>query len=141
MSASAELRGKLAARMVEDLYEAAEDLLGKAVALAPVAEGTLRASGTVALTLNGRRFEGAGALAAVREVARQMARAGDQVKVEAEVVFPQVYAARQHEETGWKHPKGGQAKYLSTPLAANASRYGELLELGQRVTIKRHGNI
>ncbi|CAB0494877.1 hypothetical protein BKD80_05820 [Corynebacterium diphtheriae] len=23
-----------------------------------------------------------------------------------------VYAARQHEETGWSHPRGGQAKYL-----------------------------
>lgn len=25
-----------------------------------------------------------------------------------------VYAARQHEETSWQHPRGGQAKYLAT---------------------------
>jgi hypothetical protein len=30
----------------------------------------------------------------------------------AEVAFTAVYAARQHEEVTWKHPQGGQAKYL-----------------------------
>lgn len=39
------------------------------------------------------------------------------------VGFNQVYAHRQHEELGWKHPHGGQAKYLSTPLYANAGIY------------------
>lgn len=38
-----------------------------------------------------------------------------------------VYAARQHEETTWKHPRGGKAKYLSDPLKANADRYARAL--------------
>jgi hypothetical protein len=32
------------------------------------------------------------------------------------VEFDQVYAHRQHEEIGWKHPRGGQAQYLSAPF-------------------------
>jgi hypothetical protein len=39
------------------------------------------------------------------------------------VAFNQVYAHRQHVELGWKHPHGGQAYYLSTPLYANAERF------------------
>ena len=30
-----------------------------------------------------------------------------------------IYAARQHEELGWKHPRGGQAKYLETAMTQN----------------------
>jgi len=33
------------------------------------------------------------------------------------------YAVRQHEETGWNHPNGRQAKYLETPCKEHA---GEL---------------
>jgi hypothetical protein len=35
----------------------------------------------------------------------------------------QVYAHRQHEDTMYKHPHGGQAKYLEGPLFARASFY------------------
>jgi hypothetical protein len=31
------------------------------------------------------------------------------------VRVPSVYAKRQHEDMGLKHPRGGQAKYLSEP--------------------------
>jgi hypothetical protein len=35
-----------------------------------------------------------------------------------EVGFGTVYAARQHEETEWKHPRGGEAKYLEKAVAS-----------------------
>ena len=35
-------------------------------------------------------------------------------KASADVRYSIVYAARQHEETGWNHPRGGQAKYLES---------------------------
>jgi hypothetical protein len=41
------------------------------------------------------------------------------------VSFDTPYATRQHEEVWYKHPKGGQAKYLETPLKANLSKYVE----------------
>lgn len=37
----------------------------------------------------------------------------------ADVRYSIVYAARQHEETGWRHPKGGQAKYLISAAEDN----------------------
>ena len=30
-----------------------------------------------------------------------------------------VYAARQHEETTWQHPRGGQAKFMETAMTQN----------------------
>jgi hypothetical protein len=39
------------------------------------------------------------------------------------VVVDQVYAQRQHEDLNQKHPKGGQAKYLSQPLLDNRNDY------------------
>lgn len=30
-----------------------------------------------------------------------------------------IYAARQHEETGWNHPRGGQAKFMETAMTQN----------------------
>jgi hypothetical protein len=41
------------------------------------------------------------------------------------VAYDQAYAHRQHEETTWKHPRGGQAHYLSIPLWANMHGYLE----------------
>lgn len=75
-----------------------EDLLGQAQRDAPVEEGTLRGSGQTHTTVFGDR-------------------------VETEVSFDTVYAARQHEEVTWKHPKGGKAKYLEDNLKAMAPRY------------------
>ena len=31
-----------------------------------------------------------------------------------------IYAARQHEETSWNHPRGGQAKFMETAMTQNA---------------------
>lgn len=35
----------------------------------------------------------------------------------AVVAFDTPYAARQHEELTWHHPRGGQAKYLEQPMS------------------------
>lgn len=128
-----EARARYARGALEGLARSAEDLLGKASRLAPVEEGTLRASGTVVLIVNGARFEGAGAKAAARSAIEAAARAGGPIRLDAEVAFNTVYAARQHEELDWQHPLGGQAKYLETPLRANASRYERIVETSAKL--------
>lgn len=76
-----------------------EDLLGEAQRRAPVEEGTLRASGELE----------------IKHLPGNL--------IVAEVSFNEVYAARQHEETGWRHPKGGQAKYLESVIHERGARY------------------
>lgn len=82
-------RQRLLARGALEL--AANDLLGEGQRLAPVEEGTLRGSGEVELEVHGDHFE-------------------------ATVSFSTPYAAVQHEELSFQHPKGGQAKYLEAPF-------------------------
>lgn len=90
-------------RGLEALRVIADDLQGEAARRAPVEEGTLRGSGEVEIReLPGRRAE-------------------------AIVSFSTPYAARQHEETSWAHPRGGQAKYLEGPLLERAGRYRGIL--------------
>lgn len=45
------------------------------------------------------------------------------------VVVDQIYAKYQHEDLRLRHPRGGQAKYLSTPLFHN--RYAYLTEVAK----------
>lgn len=90
---------------------AAEDLLGKAQRLAPVEEGTLRGSGDVEVDASGST-------------------------IVATVAFNAVYAARQHEETGWEHPKGGQAKYLEQPLREDAARYDRVIATAMEAALR-----
>lgn len=118
-----ELRVKMARDVVKALYLVGEDLAGKAARLAPVEEGTLRASAAVVLIVNGSRFEGAGALVAAQATASALAAERQAYTVNVEVSFNTIYAARQHEETEWEHPLGGQAKYLEQPLRENVDRY------------------
>ena len=47
-----------------------------------------------------------------------------------------MYAARQHEELDWNHPKGGEAKYLQKAIQENAGRLGNLIEAGQRAIMR-----
>jgi hypothetical protein len=96
---------KLAAR--EWAEQAGAHLQGEAQRLAPIEEGTLRAS-------------------AHHEVVETP------VGVEVTVSFDTVYAARQHEELGWAHPRGGQAKYLEQPLKDNLHRYEATLAAAVR---------
>lgn len=122
-----ELKASAAAGMIVGLYRSAEDMLGEASRRAPVEEGTLRGSGSIALEVNGARFEGAGGLSSAIAAARAAARAGGPVTAWAEVSFNTVYAARQHEETSWRHPKGGRAKYLESVLAERHARYSAVV--------------
>ena len=50
-------------------------------------------------------------------------RAGGASKVKATVVVNQPYAQDQHETLYYKHPRGGQAKYLETPLMSMHSNW------------------
>lgn len=77
------------------IFEAAEALLDQAVEKTPVQDGVLRASG----------------------------RATQEGNVAA-VSFNTPYAVKQHEELGYQHPGGGEAKYLER--AANS--FGPTME-------------
>lgn len=80
----------------------AEDLAGHAQRLAPIEEGTLRASADVEIVEEAHG-------------------------VRAVVSFPLPYAQVQHEDLTLEHPHGGQAKYLEQPLKAMAPRYERAL--------------
>lgn len=99
-----DVKRRVQAAALRGLTRAGEDLLGRAQREAPVAEGTLRASGEldVDVTPNGAT---------------------------ATVSFNEVYAARQHEELDWEHPKGGGAKYLEGPLREQQARYERAIAL------------
>lgn len=86
---------------VAGLNLAGERLRALSVAVTPIDEGDLR-SGTAVISASSTR-EG--------------------VKVHND----SVYAARQHEELGWRHPRGGQAKYLEQPAKANASELFQIV--------------
>lgn len=70
------------------------DLQGKAQSLAPVDLGDLRGS-------------------AFSEVENMVGTVG----------FTEPYAMRQHEEVEYRHPKGGQAKFLEQPFKQNTPKY------------------
>jgi len=129
-----EVRGRMGEAAVDALNRAAEDLAGRAQRAAPIDEGTLRASAAIALIVNGTRFDGTGAVTAAKAAARAAARAGS-LELNAEVSFNTVYAARQHEELDWVHPRGGGPKYLERPLLEQANRYERIIALAVSNTI------
>jgi hypothetical protein len=126
------LRVRRALDTLEAVARVGEDLLGRAVDLAPVEEGTLRGSAELALLVNGTRYAGPAAATAARAQVAALARAGTLKTIDAEVAFTTVYAAAQHEGLTFRHPLGGQAKYLEAPLHANAERYGRIIGLASR---------
>jgi hypothetical protein len=97
------MQRRLEAALDDALQRVGQDLLARAAPLAPIDEGTLRASGHVEL----ERLD-----------------AGRQ---EVVVSFNTPYAAVQHERTDYEHPRGGQAKYLEEPLKELAPRYERVL--------------
>lgn len=121
-------RVSIALGALDGVVRCGEDMLGESVNRAPVDEGTLRGSASLVLIVNGARFEGSGAKAAAAAVVAALARAGRPVSIDAEVSFNTVYAARQHEELDWQHPKGGRAKYLESVLLERGSRYGRIIQ-------------
>lgn len=105
----------------QEVSLAALDLLSEAVRLAPVKEGTLRGSGSV--HFGGKRIATGSdfdALAIPGEAASGGEGTGPMT---AAVIFNTVYATAQHERMDFNHPKGGQAKYLETPLERNRKQY------------------
>jgi hypothetical protein len=46
------------------------------------------------------------------------------------------YAAVEHEDLGFKHDPGKQAKYLEVPLRENEGRYREHLAVSVRAALK-----
>lgn len=48
-------------------------------------------------------------------------------KYRIEVGYYTDYALKQHEILYYRHPKGGQAKFLTTPLQNNANRYRDIV--------------
>lgn len=76
----------------------AEDLLGRSQLDAPIETGHLRGSGASEID---RRHDG----------------------VDARVSFSTPYAAKQHEELDYEHPRGGKAKYLEDNFKSMMPRY------------------
>lgn len=87
---------------------AAEHLGDEAVQRTPVETGTLRAS--MKVTTDG---DGTSA-----------------------VSYNTPYAARQHEEVGWQHPGGGEAKYLENAMTAAAPAMRETIATELRKAIR-----
>lgn len=81
--------GKLSAAEGRGLGKAAEHLLGESRKRVPIEEGTLERSGVASV---------------------------DEGNLQAAVSYDTVYAARQHEETTWRHDPGRTSKYLEGPF-------------------------
>jgi hypothetical protein len=94
------------------------EVSGQAMKLAPVDEGTLRSSGSwyvdaqlIGITpRQGRKPKPNPNRTGGPEVARKPGR------FRGVFGFNTPYAARQHEETGYRHPKGGKAKYAELAM-------------------------
>jgi hypothetical protein len=95
------------------VWKAAEEVLGNAVDLAPIEEGTLAGSGQV--------------LPPQPELRMSVSFGGE----------ASAYAVRQHEELSWQHDAGKQAKYLEQPL--NEARAMKTLERLVAAEIKKLG--
>lgn len=99
----------------QGLADASLYILGEAVKRAPVDTGNLRGSGYV--ELDGQRVakgtEG-GSCTLTGAVPEDAAR--------AEIGFNAKYAADQHEQVHYTHPRGGQSKYLESVLVEEQSR-------------------
>lgn len=80
------------------VLEGAQAIATASQELTPVLEGVLRASTFVHMPVedNGQILTGVG--------------------------NNMIYAARQHEEVGWNHPRGGQAKYMETAKNQNEDK-------------------
>lgn len=95
--------------IMRGLTASAEVLLQQSRAIVPLEEGTLERSGAAST---------------------------DASRMAAAVSYDTVYAARQHEETTWRHASGRSAKYLEGPWLANKDTYARLLQAEIRKAIK-----
>ncbi len=92
----------------DELNHITQNLKGKAQRLAPVDMGDLKG-------------------AAFAEV----------IGLDGVVGFAEEYATIQHEGIGFKHPKGGQAKYLEEPYKANVDKYVNDLKTAVRKAVEK----
>lgn len=107
----------------QGLADTALYVLGEAAPRAPVDTGDLRGSGYV--ELDGQPFahgDASGAALAVGGVPEEATR--------AEIGFASRYAADQHEQVAYDHPRGGEAKYLESVLVEEGERILHLIAAG-----------
>lgn len=89
------LKARITAGARAGVVEAAQAVATASQDLTPVLEGVLRAATHVHMPIQ----------------------QGDEIV--GGVGNNTIYAARQHEETSWNHPRGGQAKYMETAMNQN----------------------
>lgn len=116
----------------EELKVIALDLQGKAQRLAPVMLGDLRGSAFAVVGKNSVAIQTIDS--EPKSIRADIPSAG---RLEAIVGFTEPYALRQHEEMGYRHPKGGQAKYLETPYKQNSKRYVDDLKETIRKAVEK----
>ena len=106
------------------------DLLGKSIDLAPIDKGDLRGSGSA--VVDNELIAQGGTSGADLDVS------GIDLKdiVESQVGFCERYAVKQHEHTEYKHPEGGQAKYLEQPFRENIDKYIDHIADANRNALK-----
>jgi hypothetical protein len=115
------------------MIENTEDLLGRSMRDAPVDEGTLRATGTATVYVNGKAvsrsgFREVGGAPEAPEMVSGLLEGGLGDAIVGEASFNTPYALAQHERLDYYHPKGGKAKYLEDNLKQQAGRYQGNLE-------------
>lgn len=69
----------------------------------------------------------------IRSAVKETRQTGD--RVESRITFNTPYAARQHEERSYQHPRGGKAKYLEDPMRAAAPEVERRLAAAYRKAI------
>ena len=97
---------KLQSASAAGLNAAAQRLRALSVARAPIQDGILRGSAQVSPASPGN--------------------------LTAAVSYNTPYAVRQHEEVGYAHPPGGQAKYLAGPLREKEAELVEIIATATR---------
>lgn len=114
--------------VTEGVQDVGLDLLRRGVRLAPVETGALRGSGYV--EFNGTEIAegtGSGGVIPKQKVLKSIS------DPSAEIGFSEEYAVKQHEEVGYDHPQGGQAKYLEEPMKNNTAKYVEMIRKKAKV--------
>lgn len=129
--------------LTEAMVENVNDLLGRGMELAPIKTGHLRGTGSA--RVNGPTINkivrskdpvtGKAMIDSSGLPVQEMKSVGDGPGIgmidinggyiQGQVAFTAPYAAVQHENLAYRHPRGGQAKYLEKPLKDNSLAYAD----------------